>query len=135
MAPLPASFQTAHTQTHCWQQPKMPGPSQVDVKVVALTGTGSRGRTCHPSAIGRLASLLGSAVQPSVPPRPPHRDPIVCRASPALLRNQHLSGPVPGSKEEGGGLPRSEGDNCLDLEFKRRESQGPVGITYAKKKH
>lgn len=112
----------------------MPGSSQVDVKVVALTGTGSGGRTSHPAAIGGLASLLGSAVQPSAPPRPPHRGPIICRASPALPRTQHLSGPVPGPKEEDGGLPRSEGDSCLDLEFKR-ESQGPVGITYAKKKH
>lgn len=46
-------------------------PSPVEVKVVALTGTGLGSSTCYPPSIGRPARPLGSAVQPSVPPLPP----------------------------------------------------------------
>lgn len=58
-------------------------PGRVDLKVVALTGAGRGGRTGHPAVVGCPARLLGSAVQPSVPPSLP-RCPIAGRASPAL---------------------------------------------------
>lgn len=105
-------------------------PSQV----AALTGTGRVRRTCHPSAIPLrpTAGLRSAAFSPS-PPSP--SGPIVCQASPALSPTQRQSGPVPGPEEEGRGFPRSEGDSSLDLELKRRESQGPVGITYAKEEN
>ena len=100
-------------------------PGRVDLKVVALTGTGCGGRTGHPAAVGCPARPLGSAVQPSVPPLPPARPnrwPGLARPAPS----PSASGPVPGPAEEGGGLPRSEGDSCQSLELKRRESRGPL---------
>lgn len=88
-----------------------PAPSRADVNVVTLTGTVRGARTCHPTALGRPARPLGSAVQPSVPPRPPPC-PIACRALPALppAPTHSLSGPGPGPAEVSGGLPRSEGE-------------------------
>lgn len=99
-------------------------PSPVEIKVVALTGTGLGSSTCYPPSIGCPARPLGSAVQPSVPPLPPPPPAAQSLAWPRLPcppPSATLVGCLDLHWKVG---VRSEGVNCQDSELIRKAISG-----------